>query len=970
MHNSNMKKILILSLLALTGVAYARTVVQDDFIAAEPGSRVNAHAVKSGGATWRASSNLRVGTAERPGASVANTYSYVACVPVPAEGDVIGVSAVCDIKTSAPQGWVGIGLGSPDVAKAETQWKTGLFIMLDAEGKYQSFAEFGPNKLYIASKKLEGFDAGAPHLLKLEYNRKSGRLDFWVDDAHVVEAFDLAAKGRTPDVSFAGFSGYKPMQDVAIVKEFSLVIGTESAPAAIAAATPSATKETGLAGTSSTGGVLAKSGDVVFEERFGNATVEELDKAWSPESGGSWQATTDGEGLVFHVRPEASSDSMKIMRKLDVDLIRGATILLSARIRGENVSKKIKPYNGAKIAFRIDTPSQASYPQIRPAPEGTFEWTEVSAAITIPANAKTVHLILGLENVTGKLWVEKVAVKVLEAAASVVAAPVPTGARYKGHPLPRLRGAMVKTATTEEDLRVLGQEWNANVIRWQLGGLQYKKAGLGTPDIDTIMDEEIAKLDSMLPACRKYGLHVVVDLHSPGMKTFESTANQDKLVEIWKKLAAHYRGNPVIWGYDIVNEPRLDEWKEGAMLWNDLAERVCREIRKIDPVTAIIIEPEKMGLPEGFSTLRPVSVPNVVYSVHMYNPGQFTHNRVYDKNQKVYTYPGDIDGTVWNKEELRKNLQPVIDFQKKYGVHIYVGEFSAIRWSPGSAQYFSDLIDIFEENDWDWTYHAFREFHGWSVEHGPDIADTAPSATQTDREKVVRSWFDKNEKPAWSGTEAGMNAAGASPGVYGRVLFVGDSITKSAPQVAKLGWGGNWGMAASAEDKDYVHLFLKRLAQEQGGVMPESLVAGGRGGKIPDKVAIKQQLTDFKADLAIVQLGENDAENVTVEGFQKPYEELLQAIRAGNPDAKIICMGVWSPPRGNPTKDKFIKAACEAYGATFADMRAANAVPENKAEAENRFTHKGVNWHPGDKGMEAYAHAIWAALTGQAAALP
>lgn len=39
----------------------------------------------------------------------------------------------------------------------------------------------------------------------------------------------------------------------------------------------------------------------------------------------------------------------------------------------------------------------------------------------------------------------------------------------------------------------------------------------------------------------------------------------------------------------------------------------------------------------------------------------------------------------------------------------------------------------------------------WSVEHGSDIADIAPSATQTDHEKVVRSWFDKNKKPFFSG---------------------------------------------------------------------------------------------------------------------------------------------------------------------------------------------------------------------------
>jgi hypothetical protein len=53
-----------------------------------------------------------------------------------------------------------------------------------------------------------------------------------------------------------------------------------------------------------------------------------------------------------------------------------------------------------------------------------------------------------------------------------------------------------------------------------------------------------------------------------------------------------------------------------------------------------------------------------------------------------------------------------------------------------------------EENGWDWAYHAFREWQGWSVEHGSDKADTKPSPTPTDRERLLRGWFSENEKPA------------------------------------------------------------------------------------------------------------------------------------------------------------------------------------------------------------------------------
>ena len=91
----------------------------------------------------------------------------------------------------------------------------------------------------------------------------------------------------------------------------------------------------------------------------------------------------------------------------------------------------------------------------------------------------------------------------------------------------------------------------------------------------------------------------------------------------------------------------------------------------------------------------------------------------------------------------------MVDFQRKYNVHIYIGEFSAIRWAPDNSayRYLKDLIDIFEAHGWDWTYHAFREWDGWSVEHGRDPMDHSRAKSPTDREQLLRSWFAQNLKP-------------------------------------------------------------------------------------------------------------------------------------------------------------------------------------------------------------------------------
>jgi hypothetical protein len=81
---------------------------------------------------------------------------------------------------------------------------------------------------------------------------------------------------------------------------------------------------------------------------------------------------------------------------------------------------------------------------------------------------------------------------------------------------------------------------------------------------------------------------------------------------------------------------------------------------------------------------------------------------------------------------------------------MYVGEFSAVRWAPDeSAEHLKDLIDLFEARGWDWCYYAFRESDCWSVELGSDRTNKTPTATPGMRQKLIREWLFKNQKPDW-----------------------------------------------------------------------------------------------------------------------------------------------------------------------------------------------------------------------------
>lgn len=328
---------------------------------------------------------------------------------------------------------------------------------------------------------------------------------------------------------------------------------------------------------------------------------------------------------------------------------------------------------------------------------------------------------------------------------------------------PKYRGAMISPPGFHEaDLKVLGEEWNANLVRWQMNwGFPHGQADTATVDeYNSWIEESCKLLDAMLPSLRASGVKVCLDLHtSPGgfngkniNRMFEEEQFASAFVETWRRLAARYKDEDAVWAYDILNEPVESDDKEdfSYISWRELAIRTSQAIREIDTETPIIFEPSNWGGPTHFADLVPLDIPNIIYSFHMYHPLEFTHQGVFDHNDDWhrFVYPGEINGVSWNKEKLREIMSSVRTFQQKYNVPIYVGEFSAIRWAPDHSayRYLKDVIEIFEEYGWDWTYHAFREWSGWSVEYTEDMTNNSPATEPTDRELLLRSYFEKNER--------------------------------------------------------------------------------------------------------------------------------------------------------------------------------------------------------------------------------
>ncbi|MBL4702481.1 MAG: cellulase family glycosylhydrolase [Phycisphaeraceae bacterium] len=448
---------------------------------------------------------------------------------------------------------------------------------------------------------------------------------------------------------------------------------------------------------------------------------------------------------------------------LSVKKFRGYTLSFSAMIKAQDVTQKPKRWNGIKFAARFvmadgtEGRGDNTWPGIM-IDTGTFDWRLCAFKVVVPQNATRMILTVGLDSVAGKVWFDNLKGSVRKAPLPPVVLGIKNALANKKYGRTRLRGVMLSDhVATEENLRVLGQEWNVNLVYFHSSFPSTSKVVPAT--YDAWLQAEMQKLDAVLPICKKYGIKVALGLYFPpgseGLRTgrgevvFHSLKNQKKLVWVWEQFAEHYKNSDVIWGYDLVGEPIERNVAEDAEDWQDLSERLAKAIRAIDTKHFILIEPPGGDDARAIQKLRPIDVSNVVYNIHMYAPHPFTHQGIYSGFAKAGVYPGEFQGKYWDKAQMQEWLKPVFEFQKKYEVPIFLGEFSAVRWAPDNSayRYIKDIIEIAEEHDWNWVYHCFRSYHGWSVEHDEVREHTAPATSPTDREKLLRKWFSKNQKP-------------------------------------------------------------------------------------------------------------------------------------------------------------------------------------------------------------------------------
>ena len=188
-----------------------------------------------------------------------------------------------------------------------------------------------------------------------------------------------------------------------------------------------------------------------------------------------------------------------------------------------------------------------------------------------------------------------------------------------------------------------------------------------------------------------------------------------------------------------------------------------------------------------------------------------------------------------------------------------------------------------------------------------------------------------------------------------RVMFLGNSITLHGVR-PEVGWFCEWGMAASCEENDYVHL-LKSAVREHHPDASFCICQAADWETVyqrgSEQLENYSEARDFGADIIVMRLIENcPGKDFDADAFKRELHALLSYLDPMKKAQIILTTGFWRHPGDNA-----IISYGEEHGLPVVAL--GDLGDDDSMKAIGLFEHGGVANHPGDLGMQRIAERIF-----------
>ena len=281
----------------------------------------------------------------------------------------------------------------------------------------------------------------------------------------------------------------------------------------------------------------------------------------------------------------------------------------------------------------------------------------------------------------------------------------------------------------EEDMKQLAK-WGFNSVRVPFN---YR----------LIKDGHIHYLDNVIKWANKYKVYVILDLHAAygsqnhdwhsdslgKAELWTKKSYRHQTYALWEQVADRYKNEFYVAGYDLLNEAVLDDQK----LLNEFYRETIKAIRRVDRQHILFIEGNRWS--QVIDQLDEFSDDNWVYSIHFYEPLEFTFNFV-----PHLMYPLRSKQGVWDKNTMRRRLENYDKFSKQRQRPIHVGEFG-VHFRDGfyhEHNYVKDVVACFKDFGFHWNYWTYKAVKHYMFPDG--IFSYYPNDAWVHRPGPVSGW--------------------------------------------------------------------------------------------------------------------------------------------------------------------------------------------------------------------------------------
>ena len=252
----------------------------------------------------------------------------------------------------------------------------------------------------------------------------------------------------------------------------------------------------------------------------------------------------------------------------------------------------------------------------------------------------------------------------------------------------------------------------------------------------TWLDEGFERTDKLLEWCAANQMYLILDMHAaPGGQgkdanisdydpskpsLWESDANRQKMIALWRKLAERYKDSPWIGAYDLINEPNwnftgtnqngCDEGSNAPL--RSLMVAITQKIREVDTNHMIIIEGNCWG--NNYNGIFPLWDNNMTLSFHKY----------------------------WNNN-AQGSIQGMLNLRTQHNIPLWLGESG-----ENSNVWFRDAIKLCETNNIGWSW--------WPMKKVESVAGVTNVTMPAGYQQLLNYWNNGGTAPSQTAATAAL----------------------------------------------------------------------------------------------------------------------------------------------------------------------------------------------------------------------